>query len=284
MPALDSLDLRAFHDLVGAAVTALDAALARGRTPRQAGVELDATLGAGSCAESLCGAVGSPERARLIGEVVEELRARRPHVPSNATAPAERVAILLLHRVDVAWWGEQAPYADTAAIRGDAALLDLHRLRRAGALRFDFATQPSSVPARAAARVRRRVRPDARPAGAGLRFAAARPEMVRLLGDVAEAFAAHAPRGTPPLWVTSLVRSVEHQRRLSALGYPARLPSSHCLGWAADVEVAWFERFGAAGALREVLLDLRDRGVANVIPEGQAWHLCPSPAHAARLR
>ena len=112
---------------------------------------------------------------------------------------------------------------------------------------------------------------------AGLWLARARPQAVALLNQIAVTFAELAPAGTPPLWVTSLARSVEHQRRLRALGYAALLPSSHCAGYAADVEMSWFRRFGAHRALQEVLLDWQRRGDISVIDEGQAWHVCLRP-------
>ena len=59
-----------------------------------------------------------------------------------------------------------------------------------------------------------------------------------------------SPPGTPPLWVTSLTRSVGHQRHLRSLGYAALLPSAHCVGYAADVEMSWFRRFGADQAAK----------------------------------
>ena len=78
------------------------------------------------------------------------------------------------------------------------------------------------------------------------------------------------------------MRSVHHQGRLRDLGFTALLPSAHCRGWAADVEMTWFERFGANGALRDVLLDYQASGVLNVIDEGRAWHLCLAPHAVAR--
>ena len=48
--------------------------------------------------------------------------------------------------------------------------------------------------------------------------------------------------------------------------------------------MAWFGRFGAAGALATVLLELQQRGLVNVIDEGQAWHVCLSPGARAELR
>jgi Glutamine amidotransferase domain len=51
-----------------------------------------------------------------------------------------------------------------------------------------------------------------------------------------------------------------------------------------DIEIEWYERFGAAGALRSLLLERQGAGTINVIDEGQSWHVCVSPAGAASLR
>jgi hypothetical protein len=108
--------------------------------------------------------------------------------------------------------------------------------------------------------------------------------MVALLGQVCAEFAKLAPIGAPPLWVTSMTRSVAHQRHLRDLGYAAMEPSSHCVGWAVDVEMAWFNRYGARGVLEGILLARQAAGHVNVIDEGQAWHVCVSPFAAPDLR
>jgi hypothetical protein len=78
-----------------------------------------------------------------------------------------------------------------------------------------------------------------------------------------------------------VARSIEHQRRLRALGYTATLPSAHCVGYAMDIEMSWFRRFGAAGVLEALLLERQRAGEVNTIDEGQTWHLCLSPAVVA---
>ena len=101
--------------------------------------------------------------------------------------------------------------------------------------------------------------------------------MVAWLNDVAEEFAEIAPDGTPPLWVTSVARSIDHQRHLKSLGYIALLPSAHCVGYAADIEIQWYRRFRAHRLLRGLLLDRQREREINVIDEGQAWHVCLRP-------
>jgi hypothetical protein len=80
------------------------------------------------------------------------------------------------------------------------------------------------------------------------------------------------------------VRSVAHQHRLRSLGYSAMLPSSHCAGYACDLEKSWFRRFDPGNALAAILAERQEAGQLNVIDEGQAWHLCVSPLACGDLQ
>ena len=63
---------------------------------------------------------------------------------SNPLSNADRVAILLLQQIDVAWWSHVAPYATRDAIDGAPELLRLPDLQKAGALRFSSPCSPSA--------------------------------------------------------------------------------------------------------------------------------------------
>jgi hypothetical protein len=178
------------------------------------------------------------------------------------------------------WWGSTRAFVLDSDLAGSADLVDLEPLRRRGELHFRYRRQARTLPLRAVRAVDRRVWPDRTPRTAGLRFALARPQAVTLLNRLAADFAAAAP-AAPPLWVTSLARSIEQQRRLRALGYTATLPSAHCAGYAMDIEMSWFRRFGAAGTLEGLLAERQQAGEVNAIDEGQTWHLCLSPAAVA---
>ncbi|MFI7607810.1 hypothetical protein ACIBTV_22070 [Micromonospora sp. NPDC049366] len=213
-----------------------------------------------------------------------EMARYQPNARSAARDLTALVRIYLLSRIDVMWWRDASPFLTDAQVEGSADLVDLEWLRRRDLLRFRYRQQPGSLLGRGLQAARRRLRPDASPRTAGLFARRARREVVALLNDLGREFAATAPPGTPPLWVTSLTRSAEHQYRLRRLGYSAMLPSGHCLGYAADVEMAWFERFGARDALAELLLARQESGEVNVVDEGQAWHLCVAPSARRRLR
>jgi hypothetical protein len=242
-------------------------------TDRMTGPELGTVLGSlpGGAAEAAA-------RLRL------EVRDYRPNNRSSARDLSALIRIFLLSRIDIVWWGHLPSYPTDAALWNSPELVDLDALRRTGLLRFRYRRQADGLVGRAARAVERRIWPHRTPRTAGLRFARTRPEVVALLNQLAVDFARRRTGPTPPLWVTSLARSLEHQHRLRALGYAAMLPSGHCLGYAVDIEMSWFRRFDAHGVLAALLLERQGWGDVNVIDEGQAWHVCVSPRAATRLR
>lgn len=242
-------------------------------TERIGGTELTAVLSA------------TPEGSDAAAQrLLREVRHYQPNVRSSAKDLAAHIRIHLCALIDIMWWGQTRAYVTDTELLGSADLVDLEPLRRDGRLLFQYRRQARGLPARAARAAVRRLRPDQAPHTAGLRFARTRPEAVPVLNQLAAGLAAEAGPRTPALWVTSLARSIEHQRRLRALGYAASLPSAHCVGYAMDIEMAWFAQFGARPALEALLLGLQQAGQVNVIDEGQAWHVCVSPDAAAGLR
>ncbi|HEY6592812.1 MAG TPA: DUF5715 family protein [Asanoa sp.] len=219
-----------------------------------------------------------------VERLIEEVRRYQPAARSCVSDLTARIRIFLLAQIDAVWWGGAAPYETAADVRLADELVDLELLRRAGRLPFRYRRQPRNLARRAVRAVERRVAPDRTPRTAGLRFTQTRPEMVALLGQICAEFTKLAPIGAAPLWVTSMTRSVAHQRHLRELGYAAMEPSSHCVGWAVDVEMAWYSRYGARGVLEGILLDRQAAGHVNIIDEGEAWHVCLSPVALPQLR
>ena len=238
-------------------------------TERLAGAEFAAVLAA------------SPEGCpAAVDRLLREVRHYQPGARNCAADLVAHIRIHLFALIDVMWWGSARAFVTDAHLLHSAELVDLEPLRRRGELHFRYRRQVRTLPLRAMRAADRRLRPEHTPRTAGLRFARARRESVTLLNQLAADFAAAAP-GTPPLWVTSLARSIEQQRRLRALGYTATLPSAHCVGYAMDIEMSWFHRFGAAGLLEGLLRERQRAGQVNTIDEGQTWHLCLSPAVVA---
>lgn len=219
----------------------------------------------------------------VISSLVDEVARYRPGSPSSAQDVSALIRIFLLSQIDSFWWRDVEPFHDADLARSNE-LRDLRHLAATGQLRFRFKRQPLGLPGRVRNGVVHRYLPRYEPHTSGLSQAMARPELIGLLNRIAADFEAAAPAGTPPLWVTSVLRTVEQQHRLRELGYSALFPSAHCVGFAADVEMRWYGRFGADHALAATLLDHQARGLVNVVDEGQAWHLCLSPAGLAELR
>jgi hypothetical protein len=217
---------------------------------------------------------------KTAGKILAEIREFIPSGNGSAADLADFVRICLLAQIDAVWWGALPAFRSDAEVDQCADLADLGS--RAAGVRC---RRQSDVLVRRMARaVERRIAPDRTPDPVGLRSSRIRPEVAELLGQLSAEFARIAPAGTPPLWVTSLTRSVQHQLRLRALGYAAMLPSSHCTGYAADIAMTWYRRYGADGLLGRLVLDRCEAGQVNVIRGSQTWHVCLSPDAAEGLR
>ena len=222
-----------------------------------------------------------PEAA--IQRILRDVRSYR-HSSNSAGDLTDMIRICLLTQIDVLWWGHVPGYKSDSDVLRAPELLDLDVLRRDGKVAFNYRRQATGLLARAVRSAERAAAPRLAPATVGLRFACARAEAIVMLNRIAVDFASFAPAGTPRLWVTSLARSVAYQRQLRALGYAALLPSAHCVGYAADVEMTWFRQFEADHVLQAVLLEHQRDGDINVIDEGQAWHICVRPGAGRALR
>jgi hypothetical protein len=217
-------------------------------------------------------------REATIAKLLFEVRNYEPSERNSPDSLAALVRIAMLAQIEAVWWGREDCYETDADLLDATELTDLDELNAIGQLSFRYRHQAVTLLSRAARSAERRTLPGRSPRTAGLWVAKVMPQAVAWLNQLAEDFAEIAPAGTPPLWVTSLTRSVAHQRRLRELGYAALLPSAHCVGYAADIEMAWYRRFHAHRILRGLLLDRQRAGQVNVIDEGQAWHVCLRPS------
>jgi hypothetical protein len=256
----------------------------RGRGPTVAVAErvLDRRLRAPEFGMVLSATPSGPDAA--IQRILRDVRSYRRRSRNSAGDLAAMIRITLQTQIDVLWWGHVPPYKSDADILTAPELLDLDLLRRDGKVAFRYRRQATTLLTRAVRTAERAAVPGHAPATAGLRFPCARAELVVLLNRIAADFARLAPPDTPPLWVTSVARSVAYQRELRSLGYAALLPSAHCVGYAADLEMSWFAQFEADHVLQAVLLGHQRDGDVNVIDEGQAWHVCVRPGAGRALR
>jgi hypothetical protein len=251
-----------------------------GRHPRASEVSAVERFVARRLAQSEFGAVlsyldggGGAATASLI----HEIRNYGSNERSSATDLPTFIRILLLSQIDSVWWSRTAPFNSDADVPSSTELVDLGPLKSTKLLEFQYCAQPAGLPRRAWNWAQHKVLPGIRPRIAGLRFTYSRPVVVAVVNQIALDLAAALPPRTPRIWVTSMVRSVEHQYRLRSLGYAAVLPSSHCAGYACDLEVSWFRRFDPDNLLARLLLERQAAEQLNVIDEGRTWHLCINP-------
>ena len=220
----------------------------------------------------------------VAARLIHEIRNYQPSVRSSANDLPTFIRIFLLSQIDSVWWARTAPFVSDTDVLCSSELVDLGPLKSANMLQFRYRAQPAGLPGRARDWAQRQVLPAIRPSAAGLRFTRSRPEVVAIVNQIARELAAALPPRTPRLWVNSMVRSVEHQHRLRSLGYAAVLPSSHCVGYACDLEMHWFRRFDQENLLARLLLERQEAGQLNLIDEGQAWHLCINPLACDELQ
>jgi hypothetical protein len=220
----------------------------------------------------------------VAARLIHQIRNYQPGMRSSASDLPTYVRISLLSLIDSVWWRGTAPFISDADVLCSTELVDLRPLRSAKMLQFRYRTQPTGLPGRALDWAQRQALPAIRPRTAGLRFTRSRPVVVAVVNQIARELAAALPPRTPRLWVTSMVRSVQHQHHLRSLGYAAVLPSSHCVGYACDLEMRWFRRFDRDNLLARLLLERQGSGQLNVIDEGQAWHLCVNPLACDELQ
>lgn len=218
-----------------------------------------------------------------LAQLDAELDAVAPNGRSTADDARSMTRVFLLHQIDVLWWGTAPAYETSADVESASDLVDLDALRRTGRLHFSYRKQANTLPSRIVRAVDRRVRPQRGPGGAGLRYCRARPEAVAFLNSVAAELRQRDDAGDASVWVSSAVRSVQHQEHLKSLGYSALYPSSHCSGYALDIPLRWLRPRGTGTVLAEVLTSRRDTGEINVIDEGPSWHVCLSPSSLPAL-
>jgi hypothetical protein len=236
--------------------------------------------------------LGQPELAAVLSKldagadlaadgILREVRSYRPPVCAETSNLPTFIRSILLSQIDSIWWSGALHFVSDTDVLSSTELVDLEALRSARKLEFHYRTQPAGLPGRARDWAQHKLRPRARPRLAGMRFTRSRSVVVAVVNQITREFAAAMPPGTPRLWATSMVRSVEYQYRLRALGYAAVVPSSHCAGYACDLELQWFRQFDPGNVLARLLRQRQEAGQLNVIDEGRTWHLCVSP-HACR--
>lgn len=245
-------------------------------------------------AEAITATVVSPEAqvmlaragvdtANLVDRAVAAASRFKPRAAATAGSPAHEVEILLRQQIDLAWWADADDFDTDTDLVSSPFMVDLRRLRKKNELRFRFLLASDRLGPRAYKYAIRTWFPSHAPGTPGLSSPYARPQMVALLNRIADEFARRAGAEAPPLWINCITRTVVDQCQLLELGFSAHYPSAHCRGWAADLEVGWYERFGLDGVLTGILTEWAQEGKISAIDEDRIWHVCPHPSFVEEL-
>lgn len=221
--------------------------------------------------------------ADLVNRAVAAAARFRPRAAATAGSPAHEVEILLRQQIDLAWWAGADDFDTDADLESSPDMVDLREMRSNKELKFRFLLASDRLVPRAYKYAIRTWFPNSAPGTPGLSSPYARPQMVALLNGLADEFAQRSGDQAPPLWINCITRTVVDQCQLLELGFSAHYPSAHCRGWAADLEVGWYERFGLDGVLTGILTEWAAAGKITAIDEDRIWHVCPHPSFVGEL-
>jgi hypothetical protein len=110
--------------------------------------------------------------------------------------------------------------------------------------------------------------------------------MLNFLNGLALEIGTNLNRKKPfPYLVTSILRTTKHQKHLREIGYPASEFSSHCCGYAADIETGWLikNRPRAAAALNRIIENYYLKGIINVLTYERLIHICLNPEYISHF-
>ena len=111
-----------------------------------------------------------------------------------------------------------------------------------------------------------------------MRTAHIKVELLGLLNEIS-VFISEQYGRTIKIQVNSLIRTIEHQEQLIKIGFTFSKFSSHCNGYAVDIERKWYVMNDRVlfGIIDSCLKMYAEKGIINLIDEGIVWHICLNP-------
>jgi hypothetical protein len=186
----------------------------------------------------------------------------------------------LLASIEYEWYGQTLLYTDSILMNGTHDLIDL-RLLPEGQAKFKFVETKKGVFSRFenAYRVRRDKIINAPSKNTiGMRTPFLKNELFLFLNDFVGIISQRLGSRLS-LQVNSLLRTIEHQKQLNAIGYSLSAFSAHSTGFAADIERAWYLENNKLvyETINDELMRLQRSEAINLIDEGSVWHVSLNP-------
>lgn len=194
-----------------------------------------------------------------------------------------KLLIYLLQHIEYFWYKDFTVFENTEELFQDASIYKLDSLRKKYQLLFQYRHLKTGVLSRSQNGVRKRIDIIRRnPAGntIGMQTGYSRVEIMVLINEI-NANISTVYGKQIKLQVNSILRTFENQQNLINIGYNATFFSSHCVGYAIDVERKWYALNDRRlfKIIRDCLSIYHDKEIINLIDEGVVWHVCLNPKH-----
>lgn len=194
-----------------------------------------------------------------------------------------KLSIYLLQYIEYFWYKDFTVFENMEELFQDASIYKLDSLRKKYQLLFQYRHLKTGLLSRSQNGVRKRIDIIRRnPAGntIGMQTGYSRVEIMVLINEI-NANISTAYGKQIKLQVNSILRTSENQQNLINIGYNATFFSSHCVGYAIDVERKWYALNDRRlfKIIRNCLSIYHEKEIINLIDEGVVWHVCLNPKH-----
>ncbi len=193
-----------------------------------------------------------------------------------------KLLIYLLQHIEYFWYKDFTIIENTEEVLQATPIYKLDTLRKKYQILFQYRHFKKGLLSRSQNGLRKRIDIMRKnPAGntIGMQTGYCRIEIMALLNEINENISMAYGKQIK-LQVNSILRTLENQQQLINIGYNATSFSSHCLGYAVDIERKWYaiNNKKLFRIIKSCLEEYHQKGLINLINEGIVWHICLSPS------
>jgi uncharacterized protein DUF5715 len=194
-----------------------------------------------------------------------------------------KLRVYLLQYIEYCWYKEYKIFNRTDDILIDKDIFNLKELQKKYHIEFQYRSLKKGIFSRPQNGIRKRIDIMRRnPAGQtiGMESVYSRVEIIALINELNLKISDRYGKKIK-LQINSILRTSENQHNLINIGYNATFFSSHCIGYAIDVERKWYALNDKRlfNIINDCLSGYHEKEIINLIDESIVWHLCLNPAY-----